>query len=245
MSIALRRSLPQTVVLGDIEIELKVHPRARSMTLRHDVNFNNFKLSLPKRMSRKAVIEFLQEQQGWMRDLKDRNPDPSPIKEGSMIMIEGIDRVIVRRDGSRGVETRLTDNELIVTCKPDRLQRAVVRFVKHHAEKTIVPMAHKKAAALGRPIMAIKFRDTNSRWGSCTCDGKLSFSWRLIMAPPEVLDYIVAHEVAHLKHMNHSDNFWKTCREWTPNTTFGKHWLKTNACLLHQVQFITRDSLPA
>src|SRR5690606_8925445 len=151
---------------------------------------------------------------------KDRNPDPEPIKEGGNILIEGVERRIVRRDGKRGVETELTPTELIVTCAPDRLQRAVLRFVKRHAEKIITKMAAEKSArAGGRPLQRVKFRDTNSRWGSCTCDGVLSFSWRLVMAPPEVLDYIVAHEVAHLVHMNHSKNFWKKCRELTPHTT--------------------------
>jgi predicted metal-dependent hydrolase len=242
-SIPLLRSASDVFTLGDIQIELKVHPKARGMTLRHDVNANNFKLSIPKRTSRKSAIVFLEEQCEWMRDVKSRHTDPAPVRAGGTIFIEGVERRIVRRDGN-GVAAELTPTELIVSCKPDRLQRAVLRFVKQHAEKVISKMAEEKSAlANGRPLKRVKFRDTRSRWGSCTYDGVLSFSWRLIMSPPEVLDYIVSHEAAHLVHMNHSRSFWNKCRELTPHTDLGIMWLKENAGILHGVQFITSNNV--
>ena len=88
------------------------------------------------------------------------------------------------------------------------------------------------AETLGRPFGRITLRDPRSRWGSCSSKGDLMFSWRLIMAPPEVLDYVAAHEVAHLAEMNHSDRFWAVCRRLCPETDKHRRWSKQNGAEL-------------
>jgi predicted metal-dependent hydrolase len=95
----------------------------------------------------------------------------------------------------------------------------------------------KYTATIGRRAKAIRFKDTTSRWGSCTSDGSLSFSWRIMMAPAPVIDYLVAHEVAHLKEMNHGPKFWKLCRELCPDTDRCKDWLKRNGAALQAIAF--------
>ena len=86
-------------------------------------------------------------------------------------------------------------------------------------------------------VKAVRFKDTTSRWGSCSSDGNLSFSWRIMMAPPAVIDYLVAHEVAHLKEMNHGPKFWKLCRELCPRTDEAKAWLQRNGSALQAIGF--------
>ena len=90
---------------------------------------------------------------------------------------------------------------------------------------------------MGRKAKAIRFKDTSSRWGSCTADGSLSFSWRIMMAPPPVIDYLVAHEVAHLREMNHGPRFWKLCKELCTDTERCKAWLKRNGSALQAISF--------
>jgi predicted metal-dependent hydrolase len=93
------------------------------------------------------------------------------------------------------------------------------------------------AATLGKPVRSIAYKDTKSRWGSCTSEGNLSFSWRIAMAPDFVIDYLAAHEVAHLKEMNHGPDFWATCKALCPRTTEAKRWLKQNGSRLFAVAF--------
>ena len=81
------------------------------------------------------------------------------------------------------------------------------------------------------------FKDTRSRWGSCTSDGRLAFSWRIVMAPPYVIDYLAAHEVAHLAEMNHGPRFWTACRRLCPRTDEAKAWLKRHGTMLHAIDF--------
>ncbi len=104
----------------------------------------------------------------------------------------------------------------------------------HHEIEMLVA---RHTATVGRKAKAIRFRDTTSRWGSCTSDGTLSFSWRIMMAPPAVIDYLVAHEVAHLKEMNHGPDFWKLCGQLCPDTERCKAWLKRNGGALQAIRF--------
>ncbi|MBC8269352.1 MAG: M48 family metallopeptidase [Rhodospirillaceae bacterium] len=92
-----------------------------------------------------------------------------------------------------------------------------------------------KATQIGKKATRITIRDTRTRWGSCSFKGCLSFSWRLVMAPPGVLDYVVAHEVAHLAHMNHGPEFWDTVDSLCPNASNGRAWLSENGSALHRI----------
>ncbi len=118
-----------------------------------------------------------------------------------------------------------------------RTPARLAAFLKHHARLALADASAHHAANLGRKHGRITLRDTRSRWGSCNARGDLMYSWRLIMAPPEVLDYVAAHETAHLVEMNHSDAFWaqvaKTCPDFGPP----RLWLKRNAQSLHRYRF--------
>lgn len=105
-----------------------------------------------------------------------------------------------------------------------RLRRFLKALVREGLEKT----ALDKVALTGRAIKAVTVRETRSRWGSCSPDGALSFSWRLVFAPPEAFDYVVAHEVAHLVHMNHGPDFWRLCTELSTDFSTGRRWMRAH-----------------
>ena len=113
----------------------------------------------------------------------------------------------------------------------------VQAFLKAEARNDLAAASDRHAKALGRPFRKLTLRDTKSRWGSCSTQGDLMYSWRLVMAPPEVLDYVAAHEVAHLAEMNHSPAFWAVVERLFPNHAACRRWLRAHGQTLHQVSF--------
>jgi predicted metal-dependent hydrolase len=220
------------IQIADIPVLVKPNVRARGLTLRYNLKKACFVASVPKRISRKAIIEFLTLHADWMQQQLNKIPVTPSILEQGFVTIEGIDRTIIHQEAA-GVKIILDDDSLIVMCRAERLPRAIQRFLIQHAEKVILELAYPKAQLIDKKITKVTLRDTTSRWGSCASDGSLSFSWRLIMAPMATIDYVVAHEVAHLKHFDHSQNFWAVCRELSASFTSGKHWLKLNGAQLH------------
>ena len=219
------------IIVGDFTVLVKPVSRARNLTLRYNLKKSCFVVSGPKRASRKSLVEFVTAHHAWMTQQMRSVPQAPSIIEDGVIMIEGIQRRIIHQEAA-GVHVSLTEDSLMVACRTERLSRAIRRFIIQHAEKLISELAHEKAAQIGKRITKITLRDTSSRWGSCAHDGSLSFSWRLIMAPFDVIDYVVAHEVAHLQHFDHSQDFWALCRELSESYTIGKHWLKINGAHL-------------
>lgn len=228
------------IQIGDMFVDVKRHPRARRLSIRYNPKKQRFVLSSPKRSSKKSMFEFVTECEKWMRKQVVVAPPPVYVRPGSMLPLEGRDRLVNHIDGP-GVHVDLTEDQLTITCRIDRFPRALQRYLQQRAYDVIAPLAHQKAATINKPIKLIQLRDTITRWGSCTHDGKLSFSWRLILATPDIIDYVVAHEVAHLQVFNHSETFWKLCRTLTPHTTFGKHWLQQQGNNLHQISIIAPE----
>ena len=127
-------------------------------------------------------------------------------------------------------DTRIVLNTKVLsvyTNKRDPSAR-IKRFLIGLAEEKLSKLAIRKAAKIGKSITAIKVRDTKTRWGSCSEDRNLSFCWRLIFAPPDAFDYVVAHEVAHLKHMDHGTAFWALARKLSRNYEAGYVWMQGN-----------------
>ncbi len=126
------------------------------------------------------------------------------------------------------------DKILCVAGDSEFIDRRVHDFLKREARRALTDASHRYADVLGVKVKRITIRDQSSRWGSCTSAGALSFSWRLILAPPYVLDYLAAHEVAHLVEMNHSARFWKVVAKICPATERAKRWLDTHGNDLHR-----------
>ena len=139
--------------------------------------------------------------------------------------------------GQPGGKLKLEGGRLLVSGPPEGAPGRARAFLKDAARAALVPAAHGYAEQVGRRAARITLRDTRSRWGSCSSEGALSFSWRLAMAPPEVLDYVAAHEAAHLVEMNHGPRFWALVERLRPDWRESRDWLRRHGGDLHRVDF--------
>ncbi len=181
--------------------------RARRVSLRVDVARRRILLTAPLRMSRATAIGFAETQAGWIAARLKRLPERRPFADGAEVPLFGKLHVIRHRIDVRGTVWREAD-EIHVAGQAEHLPRRLRDWLTAELRGRLIPLVHDKARRVERPVKRVTLRDSRSRWGSCGPDGGLSFSWRLVFAPPEVLDYLVAHEVAHLVHLNHGPRFW-------------------------------------
>ena len=151
------------------------------------------------------------------------------------LLVEG--RAFVLTQGPQRGSVTLSGDEIVVPGAPERAALRVATFLKALARDRLSQASDRYAAQIGRKYKSLTLRDTRSRWGSCTADGSLMYSWRLIMAPPAVLDYVAAHEVSHLAEMNHSDRFWAVVEGLMPDYAPRRKWLKEHGGRLHAYRF--------
>ena len=215
-------------------MRIKRNPRAKRFTLRLSRTDGKATLTLPTRASISEAEGFALRQEGWLRAQISKLPDRAVLLDGGSLPFRGVDLKIA---ATTGRSIRVEGNKILVGGKHSgaRLQA----FVKTEARNTLYPAVEKYAAQLGRPFNRITLRDTRSRWGSCSAEGNLMFSWRLVMAPPVVLDYVAAHEVAHLAEMNHSSAFWDVVGTLMPDYQNHRNWLREHGAKLHAVNFTT------
>jgi predicted metal-dependent hydrolase len=191
-------------------------------------------LVAPVAVARRHAVDFLVRHEGWLIARLAQLPASQPFADGAAVPILGVPHVI-RGDALqlRGLVSR-AEGVVTVPGAPDHLRRKLTDFLKKEAKREIETRANAKAAAIGKRIAGLSLRDTRSRWGSCSTRGRLAFSWRLILAPEWVLDYVVAHEVAHLKEMNHGPRFWTLCAGLTDaDPKAARAWLRQNGSALH------------
>ncbi len=180
--------------------------RARRLRLRVDHAAGLIKLTIPWRASQARALAWAAEQQGWVAAQLERAPEARPFTDGSTIPLEGRNVVIVHRPGTRrGVV--LDEGRLLVGGPDSGLSASVERWLRDRARQRCSALAAEIAATAGVRIASVSVGDAATRWGSCAADGALRFNWRLILAPPEILHFVVAHEVAHRLHMDHSPAF--------------------------------------
>ena len=227
------------ILAGDppIEVVLKRHPRARRFTLRVSKSSGKVSLSMPVQAREAEALQFLAERAGWVRKHLDAAPRIQRPAIGAVFPLLGANRPIVAGPG----RVARFDQGQILVPENGRYGPLLVTLLKTMARAALVARCDHHAAGIGRPFGRITLRDTRSRWGSCSTRGDLMFSWRLIMAPPEVLDYVAAHEVAHLVEMNHSEAFWAVCARLCPGYQAPRRWLKAHGGALQAWRF---DSLP-
>ena len=132
------------------------------------------------------------------------------------------------------VEEEAAGRFIRVSGRAEHAPRRLIDFFKREARQTLSVRTVELAAQIGQRPARISVRDTQSRWGSCSTERSVSYSWRLILAPPFVLDYVVAHEVAHMRHMNHGPRFWKLVKDLSPTADTAQEWLGRNGPLLHR-----------
>ncbi len=217
-----------------IEIRLKRHARARRLSLRVARSGGAVTLTMPQRARRAAALDFVHRKEGWIRAQLAACQPERPVAIGEMLPFRGTPVPLV---AGAGRAVRFEDGCLHVPGPPDRIAPRLGGFLKAAARAELAPACDRHALALGVGFARLSLRDTRSRWGSCTQEGRLMFSWRLIMAPPEVLDYVAAHEVAHLREMNHSRAFWRLVETLCPDYRRLRSWLRENGAALQSYRF--------
>lgn len=216
---------------GELPLDLRVHPRARRITLRLDRMSGRLLLTLPPGVPPHQGLRFAERQGEWLRTRLAELPSRVPFADGAVLPLLGREHTVRHMPQTRRGVWRAA-GEIRVSGRAEHLPRRVADFLKREARAAIVPRANAKAARLGRPPGRIALRDTVSRWGSCSPRGDLAFSWRLVLAPEPVLDYVVAHEVAHLQHMHHGPRFWALVARLTPEVAGPRRWLRENGARL-------------
>ncbi len=170
----------------------------------------------------------------WVTERLARLPAPVALNDGATVMLDGTPRRIVHRTDARGTAW-LEGGEIHVAGDAAFVARRAGDWLRAQARRQLGQMAREKAEQAGLVLRRVTIKDTSSRWGSCTANGTLMFSWRLIMAPQPVQDYVVGHEVAHLKHMNHSPAFWSLTGRLTPHRAAADAWLAAHGAGLMRV----------
>ncbi len=173
----------------------------------------------------------------WLRQAIDRAPTPEVVCIGGRVPIAGRTRLIVERTGPRRPPFVEDDRLVLQGGDPAAAGKRIEVWLKEVARAALTPIAEDCAEAVGGRIGKITMRDTRGRWGSCSSDGNLNFSWRLAMAPPAVLDYVAAHEAAHLIEMNHGPRFWALVENLRPDWRDQRTWLRREGATLHRYRF--------
>jgi predicted metal-dependent hydrolase len=219
-------------------VRVRRHRQARRYTLRIDAASREVVLTIPPRGSLREAREFAQKHCAWIAGRLERLPQAMPFAQGVVVPLRGAPHRIVHRRNARGTVWTDQSNDgerlICVTGEPPHHNRRVADFLKREARRDLEAASKRYAKELDVAIKRISVRDQSSRWGSCSNSGVLSFSWRLILAPPYVLNYLAAHEVAHLVELNHSPRFWRLLKRLNSDCERAKAWLETHGTDLHR-----------
>ena len=238
-----RPAEPKTiaVAVGDAVYAVRVsrNRRARRYTLRIHAASREAVLTMPLRGNLADASRFAQAHGDWLAKRFDQLPAIAPFVDGAIVPLRGVAHRLTHRAQTRGtvwLEQARDDGDPLLCVAGNRahVARRVRDFLKREARRDLEAAVARYAARLEVKPRRLSIRDQTSRWGSCNSSGVLSFSWRLILAPPAVLDYLAAHEVAHLVEMNHSARFWTLVKRICPATDEATRWLDANGNALHR-----------
>ena len=239
-----RRTAPDAAHLDvrhgsdSFRVILRRRATARRMTLRVSSATRDVVLTVPEHTDLTAATRFADGHGAWIAARLAKVPERVTFSQGVLIPLRDVPHRIVHWSNVRGAtaSTATPAGEPInaVAGEAPHVARRVKEFLEREARRDLVVAVKHYTEALETPAKRITVRDTKSRWGSCSASGCLNFSWRLILAPPFVLDYLAAHEVAHLKEMNHSHRFWRMVHKLCPHTEDAERWLKRHGTDLHK-----------
>ncbi|PHZ84157.1 M48 family metallopeptidase [Paremcibacter congregatus] len=217
--------------VGDFPLILRRHPRARQLKLRFDAQEGAARITLPPGVSDRKAVQFAHKHHDWIQAQSDSSPKRIRFLPGETIPYQGCNfRILHDRD----LPARVTieGRSLRVGGPGEGFEKRLENWLKKQARLALLAAVEQFTPHVSPKPHTVSVRDTKSRWGSCSSRRTLSFSWRLIMAPPEILSYVVAHEMAHLKEMNHGPNFWKIVAHLDPEWKESRRWLKTEGSRL-------------
>ena len=220
---------------ADLGFDMKVvhSGRSRRLTLRIDKKDRMAVLTIPKYCSRKKAVSFVESHQDWVRDNLSKIPELKFFKNHDVISLFGREYTI-EHSPVRG-STRLDKKNkiLYVSGGIEFLHRRVKDFIKKLALEEFTARSAAVADKIGKTVHNVCIKDTKSRWASCSTLNNINYSWRLALAPEFVIRYIVAHEVSHLKHQDHSPYFWALVEFLEDDASRGREWLTENGHLLY------------
>lgn len=220
--------------LPEIRISVRRSKQARRLSLRVSRLHRTVTITGPHYAHIDQFINFVTQKRDWIIGHFENLPAPTSVDIGQQLPFLG-QLLTIQQGNDRRIA--VTDTGLYLGKSMGHPARQIQAFLKVQAREKLAQASDKYSQKLGLAYSRLTLRDTKSRWGSCSSQGHLMYSWRLIMAPPDVLDYVAAHEVAHLAEMNHSPQFWAVVDQ-----LFGDHhpqrkWLKTEGVKLHYYHF--------
>ncbi|MFT3733057.1 MAG: SprT family zinc-dependent metalloprotease [Hyphomicrobium sp.] len=233
-------SKTRSVRLEDIgaQLEVRRHPGARRLTLRVSRTRRAVIVTLPLQCDLDEAGSFLNRHIDWVRARLDSLPNHVPFEDAAAMPLRGIPHTIVfsgnTRSRSIAIDQRVSRPSIVVPGEQHLAANRLTRWLFEEAKRDLIASVERHSRPLSLQPKRIAVRDQTSRWGSCSTTGALSFSWRLVLAPSFVLDYVAAHEVAHLIEMNHGPRFWALVKKICPDFETAKQWLQVLGPDLHR-----------
>ncbi|MCW8862940.1 MAG: M48 family metallopeptidase [Rhodospirillales bacterium] len=217
----------------DVPLRLRWNGRARNMTLRIELRTGGAVVTLPAGVPASEGKAMARRKAAWLKSRLDGLPENIPFGDGASVPLLGRERTIRHVGGYRG-RVMAHDDAIHVPGRIEHLPRRLRDWLRAEAKRELSTRVVRHAGVLGVRPGRVTVRDTRSRWGSCAPNGNLSFSWRLVLAPEDVMDYVVAHEVAHLVAMNHGPRFWAVVKGLVPDVEGPRRWLREHGARLHR-----------
>ena len=218
----------------EVPLRIQRHRQARRISLRVDVRDGSVVLVLPHRVRVQEGLAFAVSKAEWLVDRRAALPPPVPLADGALLPLRGVSHRVVA-EPRRPARVNVVGRSIVVGGDEDDLERRLLAWLRTQARSDATERAEEMAAAVRRRLGRVSVRDPRSRWGSCSARGDLSFSWRLVLAPPWILDYVVAHEVSHLVHRHHGPSFWRTVERLVPDFEAAREWLRQAGAGLHRI----------
>lgn len=219
-----------------LDVVFRRHAQARRLVLRLNSSGTGVIVTVPKGVSRGRALEFTERSRSWIEERVRSRGGLIRLEHGHVLPLRGVSHEIRHVDSRRGLVNLDSMRSLIhVPGEPAHVTRRLLDFLKAEAREDLTEASKRYAALMGVSYRRIIIRDQKSRWGSCSSTGELSYSWRLILTPDYVLDYVAAHEVAHLRHLDHSARFWRLVLTHCPNAAKAKNWLREHGQDVHRV----------
>ncbi|MGH6853917.1 MAG: M48 family metallopeptidase [Aestuariivirga sp.] len=229
---------PARLAVGreELEVVFRRHARARRLVLRLNPEGTAALVTVPHGVSRHRALDFVHLSAPWLANRLQQRGANIALEPGNIIPFRGEDCEIRHVPSRRGIVEADSVSRLIhVPGELAHVPRRLLDWLKAAARAELAAASEKYANAMNARYRRIVIRDQRSRWGSCSATGVLSYSWRLILTPAYVLDYVAAHEVAHLNHMDHSPAFWRLVLSHCPDASRAKKWLKANGNGVHRI----------
>jgi predicted metal-dependent hydrolase len=215
-----------------VEVKMRLNPRARRLIVKVHPSTGEVTVVAPSQRALDRALDFARGEASWISNQLARIPKPIALVPGARFPFRGREHLIERGEGAAAHDA---DRRVIhVGGRDEHAPRRLADFLKREARKVLDERTRAYAARIDAKVRRISVRDTSSRWGSCSSTKAISYCWRLILAPDFVLDYVAAHEVAHLREMNHSPRFWRLVRELVADIEAPQAWLKRNGAQLHR-----------